>query len=199
MGGFRFTVEKVFSIPGRGVVVSGKIDEGRIAVGQEVGFLGANGRWTNVHVVAIEVAHQLVEEAEAGQNASFLLEGVKKNQIVPGTLFLEPPQTSAESETTEWTGSPDPPASGRTALPPGGEVPTTFSQGEAIHPSSGIWRIGIFLFLGALIILILLFFQGAFDPFKEIKKRSAIGGQQSDWRGEFLAISAKCRPRLTDS
>ena len=92
MRGFRFRVEKVFSIPGRGVVVSGKVEEGKVAVEQVIGFLETTGQWKNVVVMAIEVAHRLVEEAEAGQQASLLLDGVKKNQIAIGTVLLEPPQ-----------------------------------------------------------------------------------------------------------
>jgi translation elongation factor EF-Tu-like GTPase len=98
MGGFRFRVEKSFSIPGRGVVVSGKVEEGKVAVEQVIGFLEATGQWKNVMVVAIEVEHRLVEEAEAGQQASLLLDGVKKNQIAIGTILLDPPQGSVSKE-----------------------------------------------------------------------------------------------------
>src|SRR5512147_2742782 len=101
MGGFRFRVEKVFSIPGRGVVISGKVEEGKVCVDQVIGFLEATGRWKNAVVLAIEVEQGLVEEAQAGGQASLLLDGVKKNQIPVGTIFLEPPQETVSEETYE--------------------------------------------------------------------------------------------------
>ena len=88
MSGFRFKVEKTFTVPGRGVVVSGKVEEGKVAVEQVIGFLETTGQWKNVVVVAIEVEQRLVEEAQAGQRASLLLDGVKKKQIPYRELFF---------------------------------------------------------------------------------------------------------------
>ncbi len=166
MSGFRFRVEKAFSIPGRGVVVSGKVEEGKVAVEQIIGFLEPTGQWKNVAVVAIEVSHRLVEEAEAGQQASLLLDGVKKNQIAIGTILLEPPQGSVSEEAYQPETVSEPVAPDR--APSGSRIfaPGDFSSGRPIHPASGSWRLGILILAGLLIILILLFFQGKLDPLK---------------------------------
>jgi hypothetical protein len=173
MGGIRFKVEKVFTVPGRGVVVSGRIEEGRVAVGQGVGFQGKEGEWTGAKVMAIEVAHRLVEEAQGEQKASLLLEGIKKKQIVAGTILLEPPSfpvSTAASERRkpyEDTATLQLPPHPEIALPP--DVP----RGGAIQPPSGLWRTAFFLLLGALLILGFLYFQGRWDP---MKRRTEVRG-----------------------
>lgn len=154
--GLRFVVEKVFTIPGRGVVVSGRVESGTISVGEELGFLGTEGQWVRAMVVAIEVSRRLVEQAEAGQAASLLLEGVRKDQITLGTILTEVPTVPAQ------------PVS-QAPLP---ERPTSVSipsvsypkSAKAIHPSSGLGRTLLFLLIGIIIILILLLLQGKWDP-----------------------------------
>ena len=89
--GFRFIAEKVYAIPGRGIVVTGKVESGAVSVGSEVGFLGTGGKWTSALIIGIEVNRRLVEEAEAGQRASIMLEGVRKEQVTLGTVLLEVP------------------------------------------------------------------------------------------------------------
>jgi hypothetical protein len=166
MRGFRFRVEKVFSIPGRGVVVSGKVEEGKVAVEQVIGFLETTGQWKNVAVVAIEVARRLVEEAEAGQQASLLLDGVKKNQIAIGTVLLEPPQGSVSREPDQPEPAPEPAARTSSPQAPKMPPPTHISSGRPIQPASGSWRLAVLVLAGLLIILLLLFFQGKLDPMK---------------------------------
>jgi hypothetical protein len=167
MGGFRFKVEKAFTVPGRGVVVSGKIEEGKVAVEQVIGFLETTGQWKNVVVVAIEVEQRLVEEAQAGQRASLLLEGVKKKQIPIGTIFLEPPQGPASRMADQTEPMSDPivqtPSPAASKIP----VPVQGPSGRPIQPSSGSWRLAILLLAGLLIILLLLFSQGKLDPLKK--------------------------------
>jgi hypothetical protein len=167
MSGFRFRVEKTFSIPGRGVVVSGKVEEGKVAVEQIIGFLETTGRWKNVVVMAIEVEHRLVEEAEAGQQASLLLDGVKKNQIAIGMVFLEPPQEPLPPEAYHPEPAPEPAVSVRTParlkIHPSSEI----SSGRPIQPSSGSWRFALLILAGLFVILFLLFFQGKLDPLKK--------------------------------
>jgi len=157
--GIRFIAEKIYSIPGRGVVVTGKVERGPISVGSEIGFLATDGRWTSALVVGIEVNRRLVEEAKSGQQASLLLEGVHKNQITLGTVFTEVPTTPAPVTST----SPEP-APARVV-----SAPSPPSLGEAITPPSSLWRTVLFIVIGALIILALLFYQGKWDPRKMIE------------------------------
>ena len=183
MGGFRFRVEKSFSIPGRGVVVSGKVEEGKVAVEQVIGFLEATGQWKNVMVVAIEVEHRLVEEAEAGQQASLLLDGVKKNQIAIGTVLLEPPQGPVSKEAYQPESLPEPAVPARTPAGPGIFAPGEISSGRPIQPASGSWRLAFLILAGLLIILLLLFFQGKLDP---LKKRVEIRLFQVETTARFI-------------
>ncbi len=157
--GFRFVVEKVFTIPGRGVVVSGRVESGTISVGEELGFLGTEGQWVKAVVVAIEVSRRLVEQVEAGQYASFLLQGVKKEQITLGTILVEVPTVPSTIP------MPQPSVTERANSIP---IPNISYSGNsrAIQPSSGLGRTLIFLLIGLIIILLLLIAQGKLDPQK---------------------------------
>ncbi len=150
MSGFRFTVEKAFPIPGRGVVVAGRVDEGTVATGQEVGFLKADGLWGTGVVIGVEVSGRLVEETTAGQQANLLLEGVKKGQIGPGAVLTEPPM--APSISVE-------PTTSQTESMPEMRPPSIPSYGGPIRPSSSAWRMLVFFLIGILILLALLFLQ----------------------------------------
>ena len=160
MSGFRFIAEKTISIPGRGTVVTGKVEEGSVSVGAEVGFLGTDGKWVSAQVVAIEVSRRLVEEAEAGQQASMLLQGVKKDQIAPGMVLIEVPATPVPISSSSRPPEP--------SLPDGASAPPMPSSGKAIHPPSSLWRTALFLVIGILIILAILFLQGKLDSIKRI-------------------------------
>ena len=156
-GQFRFIAEEVFPIPGRGLVVTGKVEEGSIAVGTEVGFLATDGKGISAPVIAIEISRHLVEEAKAGQRASILLKGVKKGQIAPGAVLQNVPVATVAI-------SPEP------APPPPPPVveapPTTLGGAEPIHPSSSSWRTILFIIIGILVILGLLYLEGKWDPKK---------------------------------
>jgi hypothetical protein len=165
---FRFVAEKVYSIPGRGVVVTGRVERGTVSVGDEIGFLGADGRYVGAMVMAIEAARRLVEMAESGQEASLLLQGVKKGQIATGAVLTAAPQAPpapvapSPSETFSFE---------TPSLPP-----SPYSSGP-IQPSSTFWRTALFILIGILILLLLLFYQGIWDPTKwdPRKKLTSIG------------------------
>jgi len=187
-GGFRFIAEEVFSIPGRGVVVTGKVEEGSVSVGQEIGFLGTDGKWTSALVIGIEVSRRLVEEVEAGQRASILLEGVRKNQIALGTVLMDVPVAPVP---------PPSPAAPQPSYPPTVTGPSEPSLGKGIHPPSSMWRTVLFIIIGILIILAILYFQGKWDPAKwdprKMRKSlqlSAISDQPSAIIGETTSFLA---------
>ena len=158
--GFRFTAEKVYPIPGRGIVVTGKVESGSVSVGSEVGFLGTDGKWTTALVIGIEINRRLVEEAEAGQQASILLEGVRKDQVTLGTVLLEVPAGPGPIP------SPPPESAPRPVVP----APSQPSLEKAIHPPSSLWRTVFFIVIGILVILAILYFQGKWDPRKMITR-----------------------------
>jgi hypothetical protein len=145
--GFRFVVEEFYSVPTRGIVVTGRVEQGGISVGGEIGFLGTDGRWITALVAAIEVNRTLVENTEAGNRASLLLQGIKKEQIIKGTIFTEVPAAAPLSAPSRTS----PP------LPPSPRPP---DYGEPIHPASSQGRTLLFIFIGILIVLALLYLQG---------------------------------------
>ena len=155
-GDFRFIANKVYTIPGRGVVVTGRVEKGSVSVGDGVGFLAMDGQMATATVAAIEVSRRLVEEAKAGEEASLLLEGARKNQITQGTVITNAPEASpgpvaptpAPAETVRY---------GRSEPPP---IP---SSPEPIAPSSGWGRSVIYILIGLLILVLLLFSQGKLD------------------------------------
>jgi translation elongation factor EF-Tu-like GTPase len=145
---FRFTVEKVFSLPGRGTVATGRVDEGVISLGSSIGFMRTDGQWTRGTVTGIEVAQKLVEEVQAGQAASLLLEGIKKGQVDPGAVLTNAPAPPVDRvEYPVVTPQPDM------------EAPSIPSSGKPIHPTSSIWRTALFILVGLLIVLALLYWQ----------------------------------------
>ena len=150
--GFRFIVEEVFSVPGKGIVVKGRVENGSVPVGSEIGFLGTDGKWTGARVAAIEVSRKLVEEAATGQAANVLLQGVKKGQITRGTILMEVPAASVP------VFSPQP----QPSSPPVSATPSSPARGKAIHPPSSSWRTLFFIAIGILIILAVLYLQGDF-------------------------------------
>ena len=156
---FRFVAEKVYSIPGRGIVVSGRVEKGQVSVGNEIGFLGADGKFSNALVTAIEVSRTLVEKAEAGQEASILLQGVKKEQITTGTVLMDVPEAPP---------APVGPSPSQTLRSPQATTPPPMPDAATpIHPRSSLWRTVFYVVIGLIILLFLLFSQGKWDPRKK--------------------------------
>ncbi|MEM7263759.1 MAG: elongation factor Tu [Planctomycetota bacterium] len=90
---FLMPVENVYSIPGRGTVVTGRIERGVVRVGEPVEILGLapDGEPTpKVVVTGTQAFHTSVEEAAAGMNVGLLLRGVKKNDVVRGQIIAAP-------------------------------------------------------------------------------------------------------------
>ena len=98
---FLMPVEDVFSIEGRGTVVTGKIDRGIVKVGEEVEIIGLKDT-TKTTVTGIEMFNKSLQEGMAGDNAGILLRGIKKEDIHRGQVLAKPgtvvPHTEFESE-----------------------------------------------------------------------------------------------------
>jgi translation elongation factor EF-Tu-like GTPase len=80
---FRLTVQDVFVIRNRGVVVTGRVENGALRVGDTVQINGA----LSVRVDAIEKFRKELDEAVAGENIGVLLKGIEKGQINPGDVI----------------------------------------------------------------------------------------------------------------
>ncbi len=173
---FRFVAEKIYSIPGRGVVVTGRVEKGLVSVGDEIGFLGVDGKYVAAKVIAMEVSRRLVEVAEAGQEASLLLQGVKKAQVTTGTVLTALP----EAPPVPVTSSPSERIPSQVTAPP--STPTPY-QAKPIHPSSTFWRTAFYVVIGIIILLLLLYYQGKWDPKKWDPRRKLAAIGLSECRG----------------
>ncbi|CDK30515.1 elongation factor Tu [Candidatus Babela massiliensis] len=86
---FLMAVEGVFSIPGRGTVATGRIERGRVKVGEEVELVGFGSNQKTV-VTGVEMFRKELSEGQAGDNVGLLLRGVKKEEIERGQILAKP-------------------------------------------------------------------------------------------------------------
>ncbi len=98
---FLMPVEDIFSIEGRGTVVTGRIERGTIKVGEEVEVVGIHPT-TKTTVTGIEMFNKSLDEGMAGDNAGILVRGLKKEDLTRGQVLAKPgsvtPHTEFESE-----------------------------------------------------------------------------------------------------
>jgi elongation factor Tu len=87
---FLMSVEDVFSITGRGTVATGRIERGRIKVGEGVEIVGLVEAPLTSTVTGVEMFRKLLDEGEAGDNAGLLLRGIEKTQIRRGMVICKP-------------------------------------------------------------------------------------------------------------
>jgi elongation factor Tu len=86
---FLMSVEDVFSITGRGTVATGRIERGRIKVGEEIEIVGIQDTRKSV-ITGIEMFRKLLDYGQAGDNVGVLLRGVEKEQIERGQVIVKP-------------------------------------------------------------------------------------------------------------
>lgn len=84
--GFALTVEDVFTIHGRGAVVTGRVARGKISVGDCVLIQGKNGTLT-AQVDGIEALRRILDSASEGDTVGILLHGVGREQVAPGDVL----------------------------------------------------------------------------------------------------------------
>jgi len=86
---FMMSVEDVFSIKGRGTVVTGRIDRGIIKVGEPVEIIGLRETKNSV-VTGVEMFHKLLDEGRAGDNVGLLLRGIEREDVERGQVLAKP-------------------------------------------------------------------------------------------------------------
>jgi elongation factor Tu len=98
---FLMPVEDVFSIKGRGTVATGRIDQGKVNVNDEIEIVGIKDT-AKVVVTGVEMFHKLLDEGLAGDNVGLLLRGVEREDIERGQVLAKPgsitPHTKFDSE-----------------------------------------------------------------------------------------------------
>jgi elongation factor Tu len=95
---FLMSVEDVFSITGRGTVATGRIERGRIKVGEAVEIVGLIPQPLNSVVTGVEMFRKLLDEGEAGDNAGLLLRGIEKTMIRRGMVICKPGSITPHTE-----------------------------------------------------------------------------------------------------
>lgn len=87
---FLMPVEDVFSIKGRGTVVTGRAERGSLKKGEEIEIIGLREETMKTIVTGIEMFHKELESADAGDNAGILLRGITREQIERGMVLAKP-------------------------------------------------------------------------------------------------------------
>ena len=100
-GTFLMPIEDVFSISGRGTVVTGRIERGIVKVGEEVEIVGIKDT-TKTTVTGVEMFRKLLDQGQAGDNVGVLLRGTKREEVERGQVLCKPgsikPHTKFEAE-----------------------------------------------------------------------------------------------------
>ncbi len=87
---FMMPVEDVFSIKGRGTVVTGRVERGQIKVGEPVEIVGLQDKSMSSVVTGVEMFHKLLDAGMAGDNVGLLLRGIDRDQVERGMVISKP-------------------------------------------------------------------------------------------------------------
>ena len=99
---FLMPIEDIFTITGRGTVVTGRVERGQLNVNEEVEILGIREKSTTTTVTGIEMFRKLLDYTEAGDNCGLLLRGIKREDVERGQIVAAP---GAYTPHTEFEGS----------------------------------------------------------------------------------------------
>jgi elongation factor Tu len=96
------SVEDVFSIKGRGTVVTGRVDRGKVVTGDPVEIVGLREETLNSVVTGVEMFHKTLDQGQAGDNLGLLLRGIDRDEVERGMVIAKPgsitPHTQFMSE-----------------------------------------------------------------------------------------------------
>ena len=99
---FLMPIEDVFTITGRGTVVTGRVEQGKIEVGNEIEIVGIHEKVEKTVVTGLEMFQKTLDFAQAGDNAGALLRGVKREEVERGQVLAKPgsitPHTQFKAE-----------------------------------------------------------------------------------------------------
>ncbi|RSZ64311.1 elongation factor Tu [Corynebacterium hylobatis] len=99
---FLMPVEDIFTITGRGTVVTGRVERGSLKVNEDVEIIGIKEKSTTSTVTGIEMFRKLLDYTEAGDNCGLLLRGIKREDVERGQVIIKP---GAYTPHTEFEGS----------------------------------------------------------------------------------------------
>ncbi|QHA02205.1 elongation factor Tu [Streptomyces broussonetiae] len=95
---FLMPIEDVFTITGRGTVVTGRIERGVLKVNENVDIIGIKPEKTSTTVTGIEMFRKLLDEGQAGENVGLLLRGIKREDVERGQCIIKPGSVTPHTE-----------------------------------------------------------------------------------------------------
>ena len=95
---FLMPVEDVFTITGRGTVVTGRIERGVVKINEEVEIVGIKPESTRTTVTGIEMFRKLLDEGQAGENVGLLIRGIKREDVERGQVVIKPGTTTPHTD-----------------------------------------------------------------------------------------------------
>jgi elongation factor Tu len=95
---FLMPIEDVFTITGRGTVVTGRIERGVLKVNETVDIIGIKNDKTTTTVTGIEMFRKLLDEGQAGENVGLLLRGIKREDVERGQCIIKPGSVTPHTE-----------------------------------------------------------------------------------------------------
>ncbi len=95
---FLMPVEDVFTITGRGTVVTGRAERGVLKVNEEIEIVGIRDTSTKTTVTGVEMFRKLLDEARAGENVGLLLRGIKREDVERGQVIVKPGTTTPHTD-----------------------------------------------------------------------------------------------------
>jgi elongation factor Tu len=95
---FLMPVEDVFTITGRGTVVTGRVERGVVNVNEEVEIVGIRPSTTKTTVTGVEMFRKLLDQGQAGDNVGLLLRGIKREDVERGQVIVKPGTTTPHTE-----------------------------------------------------------------------------------------------------
>jgi elongation factor Tu len=95
---FLMPIEDVFTITGRGTVVTGRVERGVLKINEEVEIVGIRPKSFKTVVTGVEMFRKLLDEARAGENVGLLLRGTKKEEVERGQVVVKPGTTTPHTE-----------------------------------------------------------------------------------------------------
>ena len=95
---FLMPVEDVFSITGRGTVVTGRIERGTIHTGETVDIIGIKEKAQSTTVTGVEMFRKILDDGQAGDNVGLLLRGIKREEVERGQVVIKPGTNTPHTE-----------------------------------------------------------------------------------------------------
>jgi elongation factor Tu len=95
---FLMPVEDVFTITGRGTVVTGRVERGVLLPNEDVEIIGIKDKALKTKVTAIEMFRKTLDDARAGENVGLLLRGIKREEVERGMVVIKPGTTTPHTE-----------------------------------------------------------------------------------------------------